>query len=179
MAWAPIALAAASVAFSGFTQWESAKYQAAVASNNAKIAKANAGRASDAAQENQRRSDIEYAATIGDIRAQQSASGLDTLGRSQLAVRNRTKNVGRLAALDIRQQGEDEIRDFLAQEQSFRAQKKIAKIGARNAVIGTALKLGSVAADAGAFGNAGAGGSASSGVGRSIASGATSYRRRM
>lgn len=147
-----LVIAAAGTAYSGISQYQTAKYQAAVASNNAKLAKQNAERASDAAQEEQRRSDVEYAATVGQIETAQSGSGLDTLGRSQLAVRRRTQAAGRLAATDIRRQGEEQVRGLFQQEQNFRSQKMMANRDAGMALVNTAFKLGSLAAD---YSNAG------------------------
>lgn len=169
MAQAAAIIAAVGTVYSGFTQYQSSRYQAAVASNNARLAKANAERASDAAQEEQRRSDIEYSATGGTVEAAQSVSGLDTLGRSQLAVRNRTARAGRTAAQDIRRQGEEQVRGLFQQEQSFRGQAMMHKRDAGIALVNIPFKLAGQAAEMGVFDR--------STPDQSLAGGASSTRR--
>jgi hypothetical protein len=147
MAQAAAIIAAVGTVYSGITEFQSARYRAAVAKNNAQLARQQAQRESDAAQESQRRSDVEYAATIGSIEAAQSASGLDTLGRSQLAVRDRTRRAGRLAAQDIRRQGEEAVRGLHQQEQSFRSEAMMAKRDAGIALVNIPFKLAGQAAN--------------------------------
>lgn len=175
MAQAAAIIAAVGTVYSGFTQYQSSRYQAAVASNNARLAKSNAERASDAAQEEQRRSDIEYSATGGTLEAAQSASGLDTLGRSQLQVRRRTAAVGRTAAQDIRRQGEEQVRGLFQQEQSFRGQAMMHKRDAGIALVNTAFKLGSQGADAAGLGSSGTADQSLVGASRSIRRGRNNY----
>lgn len=165
MAQAAAIIAAVGTAYSGITQYQTSKYQAAVAKNNAQIARDNAQRASDAAQEEQRRSDVDYAAQVGEIESLQAASGLDTLGTSQLAVRRRTQRAGRTAAQDIRRAGEEEVRGLHQQEQSFRSQAMMANRDAGIALVNTAFKLGSQAAEQ--FGGGSAGNSSLAGSARS------------
>lgn len=146
MAQVAAIIAAAGTVYSGVSEYQSARYRAAVANNNAQLARQQAQRESDAAQEAQRRSDIEYAATLGQVEAAQSASGLDVLGRSQLAVRERTRRAGRLAAEDIRRQGEEAVRGLHQQEQSFRSEAMMAKRDAGLALVNTGFKLAGQAA---------------------------------
>ena len=79
MAQVAAIIAAVGTVYQGVSEYQGAKYRAAVARNNAVVAEQQAQRESDAAQEAQRRSDIEYAATLGEVEGVQCVSGLDTL----------------------------------------------------------------------------------------------------
>lgn len=126
-------LAIAGTAIQGFSQFQQAQYQSGVAKNNAKIAAQNARNADYASQIEQMRSDREYRAEEGALLASQAASGLDVLGRSQLFSRTNLARVRGEQALDIRQQGDFQVKQFKAEQKNFlgeaRAQKTAAWMG--------------------------------------------------
>jgi hypothetical protein len=86
---------------SGEASSASASYQAQVAANNATIANQNAqyATAAGAAQASDQR--LKTAATIGAIRTNQAASGLDVNSGSDLDVQSSAKQLGELDALTI------------------------------------------------------------------------------
>lgn len=114
-------------AVGAFTQ---ANYQARVAKNNARIAAENAARTSDAMQEEQKRSDMEYAQLIGEQTAAQSASGLDILGRTQQLTRLSSEGVRRAAGLDIYDEGTAKARNFLQESANLKGDAKQLRNGA-------------------------------------------------
>jgi hypothetical protein len=126
MSFVPQALAGGSV----LANFGSTMYQAQVAKNNSKIADQNAQSASDAAQAEQVRSDRESAELEGQQLAIQSASGLNLMGRTSVAVRDSSHAVGREAAVDIQKAGASEARGFQQQAANFRGQAKMLKIKA-------------------------------------------------
>lgn len=142
MAFLPVALAVASTAIAGWSQFQQNKYQAAVAKNNAQIAKENADRASYAAQIEQMRSDREAAAQEGAVEANQAASGLDVLGGSQLATRANLFRVRTEQAIDIRRQGEFDVRNFQQQQANFLGEARAAKTAAWMGLAATAFDIG-------------------------------------
>jgi hypothetical protein len=146
MAAAAPFLAIAGTVLQGFSQFQQNQYQSAVAKNNAKIAEQNADRASYASQIEQMRSDREYQAQEASLLASQAASGLDVLGRSQVMSR---ANVGRVrgeAAVDIRQQGLFEVRNFQQEQANFLGEARAAKTNAWMGLASTAFEVGGMAA---------------------------------
>lgn len=142
MAFLPVALAVASTAISGWSQFQQSQYQAAVAKNNAQIAGENANRASYAAQIEQMRSDREYAAHEGAVLATQAASGLDILGGSQLSARLNLQRVRGEQAIDIRRQGEFNVRNFQQEQANFLGEARAAKTAAWMGLAATAFDIG-------------------------------------
>lgn len=136
------ALSIASAGVSALGAIQAGNYQAAVAKNNSEIALENAGREADAAQQRQIRSDREYAAQGGEQLALQGASGLDVLGRTQLATRRVTEQTGRAAAKDIRLEGQSTAQRFMQDSANFRAEASQAKKQAAFSAIGSVLDLG-------------------------------------
>lgn len=139
-------LAIAGTAIQGISQFQQAQYQSAVAKNNAKIAKQNADRASYAAQVEQMRSDREYMAQESSVLASQAASGLDVLGGSQLASRTNLARIRGEQAVDIRQQGLYEVRNFQQEQANFLGESRAAKTQAWMGLAGTAFQIGTMAA---------------------------------
>lgn len=140
------ALGAGSAALGGLSAFQQSAYQAKVAKNNAEIAAMNAERAGQAAQVEQLRSDRSYAQAEGTMRAQQSASGLSSLGRSQLAAIDQLRRVRGEAALDIRHQGDENVRKLYQEAADFRSEASAAKRQAIFDLAGTALDIGSAGA---------------------------------
>lgn len=149
---APIAipLALAGTAIQGFSQFQQSRYQSAVAKNNAKIAKDNSNRASYASQIEQMRSDREYAGQQSALLASQAASGLDVLGRSQVASRATLANTRGEQALDIRNKGLFDVRNFQQQQANFLGEARAEKTAAWMGLASTAFDMaGTIASPAG------------------------------
>lgn len=136
-------LAVAGTAIEGIGAFQQGMYQSAVAKNNAKIAHANAVRESYASQVEQMRSDREYSAEEGALVASQAASGLDVLGRSQLASRTNLARVRGEQALDIRQHGEYAVRNLQQEQANFLGEARAAKTQAWMGAAATAFNVGS------------------------------------
>lgn len=138
----PLALSVAGTAISGFSQFQQAQYQSAVAKNNAKIAKQNADRLSYATQIEQMRSDREYAQQSSSLLASQAASGFDVLGRSQLASRNNLARVRGEQAEDIRLEGLADVRNMLQESANFLGEARAQKTAAWMGLAATAFDIG-------------------------------------
>lgn len=136
------ALSVGSSIFGGIAQNNASKYQAAIAENNATIARDNAYKASQTAQEQQIQSDNEVAALIGQQEATQSASGLSTTGRSQMLTRRAAARIGRSDAQNIINAGRTESGNFLQQEADFRGEAAQARATGKTAMIGGLLNAG-------------------------------------
>lgn len=139
-------MSAATAGIGALSSIQQGNYQAAVGRNNARIAEENAARASEAAQIEGMRSDINYRELLGEELAAQGASGFDILGRSQAAARDLTYRTGRTAAKDIREEGASRARGSLQEAANFRAEAKQMKV---QGYISAAGKLMQGASDAG------------------------------
>lgn len=135
-------LAIAGTAIQGFSAFQQAQYQSAVAKNNAKIAQQNADRANYAAQIEQMRSDREYAQQQSSLLASQAASGFDVLGRSQLASRNNIARVRGEEATDIRMQGLYDVRNHMQESANFLGESRALKTQAWMGLAATAFDIG-------------------------------------
>jgi hypothetical protein len=141
-------LAVGGTALSGLSAFQQSQYQASVAKNNARIAEQNAGRASDAAQIDQLRSDREFASQEATALAAQSASGLDVLGRSQILSRANVARVRGEQAVDIRKQGLIDVGNFYQEQANFLGEERAAKTKAWTDLAATAFGVGgSIAKD--------------------------------
>lgn len=143
---AATALTAGASILGGVTAMQAGNYQAAVAKQNAEVATQNAENESLAMQQQQMRSDHEYAAQIGEQTAIQAASGLDILGRSQFMARDVTARTGQEQAMDIRLQGENKARGLLQDAANFRAEAKQAKTQGMLSMAGAVMEAGGIAA---------------------------------
>lgn len=143
MTFLPIALAVGATAIQGFSQFQQSQYQSAVAKNNAKIASQNADRASYASQINQMRSDREYEAQQSSVLASQAASGLDVLGTTQRAVRANVDRVRGEQAVDIRNQGLFDVRNFQQEQANYLGEARAQKTAAWMGLAATAFSIGS------------------------------------
>jgi hypothetical protein len=81
---------------------EAATYQSQVAANNATIATQNAQYATAAGEAQVTQSQLKTAATVGAIKTNQAASGLDVNSGSNVDVQSSAKELGELDALTIR-----------------------------------------------------------------------------
>jgi hypothetical protein len=138
----PLALAVGSTALQGISSFQQSMYQSAVAKNNAKIAKANADRASYAGQIEQMRSDREYLAQEATVLATQAASGFDVLGRSQIMSRANLGRVRGEAALDIRNQALFNVRNLQQEQANFLGEARAQKTQAWMGLAATAFDIG-------------------------------------
>lgn len=142
MAFLPVALAVGSTLISGISSFQQSMYQSAVAKNNAKIAEDNSNRASYAGQIEQMRSDREYRAQEGTVLATQAASGFDVLGRSQVMSRANVDRVRGEAALDIRGQALDNVRNLQQEQANFLGEARAQKTQAWMGLASTAFDIG-------------------------------------
>lgn len=143
-----VPLLAGGAAVGAVGDFSQGQYQSQVAKNNAAIAKQNAAATFNAAQTEQIRSDREYAQQEGELIAEQSASGLNLMGRTSTAVRAGLHDVGRQAATDIYRQGASDSRKYLQQAANFKAESKSLKIKSYLDLGGGLLKSASLAGGA-------------------------------
>jgi hypothetical protein len=146
MAFAAAALpfmAIAGTAIQGVSSFAQSRYQGQVAKNNAKIAEANAGRASYASQIEQMRSDREYLAAGSTLRASQAASGLDVLGSSQRMARANLDRVRGEAATDIRMQGLYDVGNLMQEQANFLGESRALRTQGWMGLAATAFDIGS------------------------------------
>lgn len=143
MAFLPVALTIASTALTGISAIQQGNYQNAVAQMNAQMAERYSAAEAEASQREAMRSDIEYAQLSGEQFAAQAASGLDVLGRTQLATRRMTQRVAGEARTDIRQRGTYESMKLNQQAANFRAEGSAAQRQGMITGIGSALSIGS------------------------------------
>lgn len=119
-----------------------ANFQSQVANNNAAIAEDNARRAVFESQVEAQETDFAARDELGQLLAQQGASGL-SLGSGSFALRR--KGQEELAAKDrgfIRNQGEVQATRFRQQANDQRAEAAQAKAAGRNALISGAFEVG-------------------------------------
>lgn len=135
----PTLLTAGSAAIGAVSAISNGNYQAAVLRNNAIIAERNAAKISEASQKEALRSDQDYRALLGEQLAAQGASGLDILGRSQIGARRLTTRTGRLAAKDIRDEGETGARNRLQEAADMRSEARQAKLQGYLTAAGTVV----------------------------------------
>jgi len=132
-------LGAAGTVYSGIAAMQAANYQAAVAEMNAKIAEDNARRAVFASQVAAQDQDRQTAAALGELLAQQGASGIDVGTGSQLLAQRGTRELGRLDSLRIRQEGDIQRYNFQTDAVNARAQAQLSRMEGRSALIGGIL----------------------------------------
>lgn len=120
----------------------SAAYQAEVASMNQEIANENAILASERAQIAAEEQDRLTLGALGEQYSAQAASGLSVEGRSPLAIRKTTRELGRLDALNVINAGEMEAYGHRTQAANFAAQAAARRMDALGAGVGGFLSLG-------------------------------------
>lgn len=118
---------------SGNAQAQAASYQAQVADHNAKIADDNARRAIERSQIAQQNQDQLTRAQLGTQEALQGASGLSMGGGSQILTRKSAAQLGRLDALNVRQEGEIERYNFQTQAENQRSEAGLSRMRGENA----------------------------------------------
>lgn len=136
VAAAGLVLGFASTVFQGYTSYQAASYQAAIADMNQEIANENAVRALERSQIEQQDQDSITLAMLGEQEAQQAASGLAFGSRSFRLTRKSAQELGRKDALNIRQAGELEAYDYKTQAANFGAAAEANKASATNSLLG-------------------------------------------
>lgn len=125
-----------------FGQISANNARARMAEENAARAEKNAQNTSDQYQEEQRQKDAEQAAMLGELSADQSASGLSTLSGSFGRVRSRARQLGRTDAQTLRERGAVDVLNARNQAADFRAEGREAKRSNLFAFLGGATQLG-------------------------------------
>lgn len=116
-----------------------AQYQANVATVNAGIAEKNANRSIDSASEEQRQQDMSANALFGTQEARQGASGLSVNSGSALATRRSARQLSRLDALNIRQQGDVQAYGYRTDAANQHSQAEFSKMQGKNALTSSYL----------------------------------------
>ena len=136
-------MAIAGTAVEGASSFMQSRYQGQVAKNNAKIAEANANRASYASQIEQMRSDREYLSANSSVMATQAASGLDVLGGSQRMTRANLARIRGEAASDIRMEGLYDVGNLMQEQANFLGESRAARTQGWMGLAATAFDVGS------------------------------------
>lgn len=126
-----------------FGQISANNARAAMARENARRAADNAVRTQQTSQIEQQAKDAETAAMLGELEAQQSASGLSTLSGSSSLVRRRARVLGRQDAMNLRRRGDVESQNYLNQAADFKAEAADAKRNNLFTFLSGATKIGS------------------------------------
>jgi len=110
---------------SGEASGAAASYQSQVAANNAIIAGENAQYAKAAGEVQVTASELKTAATIGAIKTNQAASGLDVNSGSNEDVQSSAKELGELDALTVRNNAARQAYGYQVQSTSFTQQSQL------------------------------------------------------
>lgn len=132
---------AAGTAFSAVSQYQAGKYQAAVASQNAKIMDKRAESENFALSQDVQGRDQEAKAQIAELIAEQAASGVD-IGKGTALLRR--TSLQRLAGRDRQRLTESQTNTLMNNKQaaaSYRAEASAAKQGAKMALAGGLLEI--------------------------------------
>src|SRR5688572_28810401 len=140
---AAIALSATASVAGGISAHQQGTYRAKVAEMNAKLAEENARRSIDRSQVEAQEQDFQTLAALGELEAEQSASGLALGGRSFGAARRAMRTLGRLDALRVRQAGELEAYGYRTDRMNFLAQAQADRGQARSDLTQSFLQAGS------------------------------------
>lgn len=127
---------------SGMATANAAKYQAAVAANNATVAKQNADYATEAGESKAQTQEMTTRALVGSQVAAQASSGLDVNSGSAVKVRSSAAALGTLSALNIRSNAAREAYGFTQQSQDYSGQSALDSSKASSAT--TAGAMGAV-----------------------------------
>lgn len=138
-----VGAAVAGTALTAYSQNQSAKMQAQIAANNAKIAEQNAQDAITQAAIEAQMDDQQAQAFIGELLAEQSASGL-SLGSGSYALRR--KSASELAARDrsiTYDAGQRRAKNFRQQSSDFASEAALARAQGRNSLLAGGIEIGS------------------------------------
>lgn len=149
-----LSLAAAGVSaagklFSGVSASNAANYQAAVAKNNATIARQNAEYSIQAGQAEAERSSMKGAANLANIKVGQAASGVNVNTGSAADVQVSQREVNKLDTDTTMNNAELQSYGYRSQATGFEAQAKLDKSAGKTAMIGGVIgAAGSLLGDA-------------------------------
>lgn len=131
----------------GFAGGRAADFQSQIAKNNAEIARANAGMATQAGEAQAANSMLKTRAIVGQTKAAQAASGIDVNSGSAVDVQASERMLGMLDALTIRSNAaraaygyRAEAGNFTAQAQMLKRRGKMARISGLMDASGTILE---------------------------------------
>lgn len=119
---------------------QAANYQAQIADRNAAIMEDNAQRAAYRSAVEAQQQDENTRGVVGQIIANQAASGLRLGGRSAMLTRKSAAELGRLDTLNIRQAGEIEAHNYLMQAEDFRSSADFSRKTGQSAAVAGALQ---------------------------------------
>lgn len=142
MAFLPIAaaaVAAVSTIAGGIAQSNNANYQAQVAKNNAAIAEQNAAQATAAGQQQAQTESLKGAATAGQIKAGQAASGIDTHTGSAVDVQTSQREQSELDSETTLHNAQLKAYGYRVQATSDTAQAQLDQTEGTQALVGAGL----------------------------------------
>lgn len=150
---APAALSAATLAgslgqaYGAYEQGKagkaSEKYNAAVSQQDANVAKQNEAIAGQAGEEQAAMVQQRTRATVGAIRANQAASGVDVNSGSDVDVRSSASELGELDALTVRSNATREAYGYGVQAENFEAQGTLDQFEGENDLKASEIGAGS------------------------------------
>lgn len=127
----------------GKAEAASQEYQANVAQANANIADKNAERTQQSAAEEQYQQDQSATALFGEQEAAQGASGLSLKSKSFISTRRSARQLSRLDALNIRQQGDVQAFGYRTDAANQVSSSEMHKAAGKNALTASYLNAGS------------------------------------
>jgi hypothetical protein len=130
---------AASQLFSGIMTSESDQYNAAIAENNAILAKKDATWTMQSGEASATNEGMKTRALVGREKASQGASGVDVNSGSAVEVRAGTSSIGMLDAMTIRSNAARQSYGYTVQAVNDTAQANLDKSASTGALIGGAL----------------------------------------
>jgi len=169
LAIASMVAGVAGSAMSGYSQYQSAQYNAAVARNNETIAKQNANISLTQGTQQEENQRLKTGSKINAALAQQAASGINPNSGSALDVRTSAAQLGELDALTIRQNYNQKNLDYTNQANAYASQASLDEAQGNWGVASSILGGASSVSDKwlnyqtkGVFGNSGYTGNAGS-----------------
>ncbi len=140
-------LTAASAAVTGLSSLVAGNFRAAVAKQQAEIARLNADRATELGKVEQLKQEDLSLAFIGEQIATQSASGLSLGGSSQVLTRKTARRLARKDALNVRRAAEVERFNFLAQANASESEASLAKFEGVSGLLASFFEAAAGSAD--------------------------------
>lgn len=120
----------------------SAKYNAGVAANNAEIAKRNASATMAAGDTEANMVQRKTRSTVGSLKTDQAASGIDVNSKSAVDVRSSASELGMLDALSVRSNAARRAYGYQTDAASYSAQSQLDRFEASNASTAGYLNAG-------------------------------------
>lgn len=132
-------ISAASSVMGGFATSESDQYRAAIAENNAVLAKQDATWAIQSGETQAVNKGMEVRAKVGAEKASQGGSGIDVNSGSAAAVRTGTQSLGMLDAMTIRSNAARQAYGYDVAAASDTAEAQLDRSAATGAIVGGVL----------------------------------------